>query len=559
MFKLWRNRYVAGNTCFILFLVFLFSLTFAAFPNAASAAINSIDFTGTAPQGAITIQLNPTTTTDFNNVVTTLLNYLNNNSTTVTSGVYTSVYRVYDAVYGAVYSYTVYLVYNAANTDHLNTITLPSVVYKYWDGKQWVPNAYVEVPVPVPKTTSGGGGGGGGGAPAPAPTTTPTDYGQVQVNTSTGTITVTIDAAKVASLLNQAAPTVVLPVEVPAGTTVKQVEVPIPAQTLQQAAEKGKAIELALPGMQVVLPPGVIPSGQLTGGNVTFKAEMLAGEAAKPYTSNLASGMTAASSVVELNLSTAGGSASLARPVTLALSYQTTADPNLLGIYRYNEAGKQWEYVGGRVDKAAQRVQVQLSHFSKYAVLAYEKNFTDTTGHWAQADIKLMAARHIAAGKTDTLFAPDDNVTRAEFAALLLRSLGIAEVQPAAARFKDVQPGAWYYGAVEAASRAGLVGGYEDGTFRPDALITREEMAAMITRALAYAGKPVTVDDAAALLARFTDAAAVSGWAQQAVAAAVKSGIVAGRTANTIVPQASATRAEAIVMLKRLLVNTGAI
>ena len=124
--------------------------------------------------------------------------------------------------------------------------------------------------------------------------------------------------------------------------------------------------------------------------------------------------------------------------------------------------------------------------------------------------------------------------------------------------FKDVQPGAWYYGTVEGAYAAGLINGYEDGTFRPEQEITREEMAALIVRALKYAGQEVIVDDVDAILARFEDASKISPWAKEEAAQAVASGIIIGRD-GLFAPKDNATRAEAVVMLKRMLVKLGVI
>ncbi|MDH7574058.1 MAG: S-layer homology domain-containing protein [Clostridia bacterium] len=193
------------------------------------------------------------------------------------------------------------------------------------------------------------------------------------------------------------------------------------------------------------------------------------------------------------------------------------------------------------------------------AAPAPTKTFADIQGHWAQKDIELMAGLGIAGGVAPDRFDPNGLVTRAQFAAFLVRSLGLAEVKPATASFTDVGPGAWYYGAVETARAAGLVGGYPDRTFKPDQRISREEIAAMVVRALAKAGKPVEVADPEAVLSRFADQAAIGAWAREAAAQAVEAGIVGGREGNRFAPKENATRAEAVVMLKRMLVSLGRI
>ncbi|MGQ9533560.1 MAG: S-layer homology domain-containing protein, partial [Desulfotomaculales bacterium] len=93
----------------------------------------------------------------------------------------------------------------------------------------------------------------------------------------------------------------------------------------------------------------------------------------------------------------------------------------------------------------------------------------------------------------------------------------------------------------------------------PDEPITREQVAAMVTRALRVAGKKVTLTPAERdqLLAVFADRGAIGNWALDAVAVAVKEDIVRGRTADSFAPQMGATRAEAVTMLKRLLTSVG--
>ncbi|MNG21724.1 Endo-1,4-beta-xylanase A precursor [compost metagenome] len=93
---------------------------------------------------------------------------------------------------------------------------------------------------------------------------------------------------------------------------------------------------------------------------------------------------------------------------------------------------------------------------------------------------------------------------------------------------------------------AGIINGYADGTFRPDATITRAEMAVMIARALQLSG------DAAAN-AGFNDDAAIPQWSRDAVDALKQEGLINGRSGNLFVPNGTATRAEAAVLLLRLL------
>ncbi len=411
-------------------------------------------------------------------------------------------------------------------------------------------------------TVSTASSGGGGPAPLPGETTeTTTDFGQVQIDKATGSVTTTIDASKAADLVAATATgPVVFKAEIPADVTVKTATVELPAAVFTTATTAGKDIALEVAGVEVLLPAGVIAPEMLADpeAKINFSFQILDTEETGTLTGDLPDAMQQAADVIEIGLTAekdgSQQSITLAKPVTITLPYCAgSLDADKLGIYRYNETSGAWEYKGGRVDRTTNSISTDLESFSKYTVLAYNKTFSDIQGHWAQRDIEIMAARHIAAGVTENTFNPEGQVTRAEFTAFLIRTLGIDEIKPAQNRFPDVQPGAWYYGAVEAAAPAGLVAGYEDGGFRPEQAISRQEMAAMLTRALAYAGKQVDVSGRVdVILAKFSDNTAIGAWARTSAAVAVEAGLIVGRTSTTFVPLGNATRAETVVVLKRL-------
>lgn len=176
---------------------------------------------------------------------------------------------------------------------------------------------------------------------------------------------------------------------------------------------------------------------------------------------------------------------------------------------------------------------------------------------WAKPAIQLMAAKGVAKGTGGGNFGPMGTVTRAEFATFLVRALGLSP-ETANGRFSDVQPTDWFDGYVGAAAKAGLTR-ETNGPFRPTDFITRQEMADMMARALNFKGKGITltnlqVDDA---LAGFSDAADVADWARENIAAAAKAGLLKGKNGGRIAPLENATRAEAAVILERLLDYTG--
>lgn len=173
--------------------------------------------------------------------------------------------------------------------------------------------------------------------------------------------------------------------------------------------------------------------------------------------------------------------------------------------------------------------------------------FTDIIGHWAEQDINDMAEKGIVSGVTKTTFEPDRSVTRAEFAALIVRALGL-ENAGGESGFKDVSEGAWYADEVAAAAATNLISGY-DGYFRPDDTITRQEMAVIIMKAYVFLGKTPETGK----LAQFADQDEIADWAKTYVDQAVSSGLISGMTSDTFAPEENATRAQVTSLIKRLI------
>lgn len=189
---------------------------------------------------------------------------------------------------------------------------------------------------------------------------------------------------------------------------------------------------------------------------------------------------------------------------------------------------------------------------SIYTAAKLERTFTDTASHWAKADIALLAGKGILNGVTAGKFEPERAVTRAEFAAMLARALGLRQIGQARI-FKDVQAGSWYEETVKLASGAGIINGYEDGTVRPNSKVTREEMAMMAVKAMELA----TSSKLAAADLNYKDTGQISNWASDAVGKATGAGLLKGLPDGSFAPAGSVTRAEAATLLRRLLVSAG--
>ena len=180
-------------------------------------------------------------------------------------------------------------------------------------------------------------------------------------------------------------------------------------------------------------------------------------------------------------------------------------------------------------------------------VYEYNLIFKDLSHHWAKDDIEFMANNGIVNGVDDETFNPEANITRAEFTKLIVKTMGLAEVEYANTYY-DIMAEDWYSGFVQAASNEGYISGY-DGLFRPNDYITREEIAKIIVSA--YNSKMnKTLEIGGALY--YSDIESISAWAYDYIVEASNEGFINGITETEFAPKQNATRAQAVVMLKRL-------
>ncbi|WP_165861229.1 family 10 glycosylhydrolase [Paenibacillus paeoniae] len=170
-------------------------------------------------------------------------------------------------------------------------------------------------------------------------------------------------------------------------------------------------------------------------------------------------------------------------------------------------------------------------------------NLSDIGSHWAKASIEEAVKRGIVMGYEDGTFRPQAQVTRAQFVTLLMRAFEGESAAAPAVSFKD--EGSipdWAKASVKKAVALGLLTGYADGTFRPDKAISRSEMTALIVR---IAGLE-PIEDATL---SFADSDNVADWARGYIAAAVEAGLMQGKGNNRFAPNDRTTRAEAVVLL----------
>ena len=170
--------------------------------------------------------------------------------------------------------------------------------------------------------------------------------------------------------------------------------------------------------------------------------------------------------------------------------------------------------------------------------------FKDTKGHWAEPYIEAAVDQGIIKGYTDGRFLPDAKVSRAEFISMLNRALG--NTSTGSMGFSDVPTAAWYYYDVAKAVTAGFVDGFNDNTFRPGNFITRQEAAVMLARMLptyAYSAN----------LSSYTDYHSIADWALAAMSRIGGKGYIAGYNDGKIHPADSLTRGQAAKIITQIV------
>lgn len=180
---------------------------------------------------------------------------------------------------------------------------------------------------------------------------------------------------------------------------------------------------------------------------------------------------------------------------------------------------------------------------------APEMPFTDVNeGDWFYDVVLYAYDNGLMTGVSATEFAPNQTTTRGMIVSMLARLEGVTSAEDAG--FADVADNDWYATAVNWAASEGIVNGFEDDTFRPNAAITREQMAAILYNYADYKGYDVS---ARADLSDYADAASISSWAEDVLAWANAEGLINGMTATTIDPQGATTRAQTAAMFERFL------
>lgn len=435
---------------------------------------------------------------------------------------------------------------------------------------------------------SGGGGGGGGGGRSnttpsattntstPVPTSAPSlqsvvKQGQavktittaVALNNNVQSLTVTDADLQAAVTAAGSSPTaIVLSATSQAGQTTKASLTSTQLVTLGKASA-GSSLIVSNTGSSLALPVSAlknVPAG--AGIEVVISSQA---EASNTFTSKLKGSNVIGTPVgFEANVVTGGKSQSLkvapGQFISRSFTVPGQIDSNTAGVlYTANENIYPVPSVFTKQADGSTVVKVSRPGFSTYAAATRPVSFEDISSSYAQSEIQSLANKLLINGTTDTTFSPKKNVTRAEFAALVTRALGLTP--GTAAPFSDIPAGSWYSGDVAAAYEAGLITGRSSDKFDPNANISRQEIAVVLGKAVDLLQIKATADGPART--PYHDASSFAGYAKDSIEKVSAAGIINGEAikgSSYFQPNAPTTREASakvlhVLLQKALLIN----
>lgn len=298
-----------------------------------------------------------------------------------------------------------------------------------------------------------------------------------------------------------------------------------------------------------------LPDNMLIGSAVKEDATVgiAIGSADKSKLSQEVQSILGSRPVVELSLIAGGKAVQWNNPdvrVTVSIPYTPTAeelkDPEHITVWYIDGSGEVVSVPNGKYNPTTGSVIFTTTHFSCYGVGYVNKTFVDLGSvEWAKEQIEVLASKGILNGTGNDTYSPRENITRAAYMVMLVKTLGItADFED---NFLDVKPGAYYYDAIGVARKLGIAEGHRDNCFGPNESISRQDMMVLAARALEKL-KKLTITSDTNPLNEFADRGDIDGYALESLSALVKEGLIAG-AGNRLNPKEMASRAEAAVFL----------
>lgn len=335
-------------------------------------------------------------------------------------------------------------------------------------------------------------------------------------------------------------------VEVPVADDSKEVEVDLPS--LEEVFTKVDKVKVESKIASFELQKGTFGNEEasalkLSASNVDVN------ELDEDLKAKVPAGVT---TIVDLNAFVSGEQVTkFKKPIDVAIPYTLKEGEvaEKVSVYLLTDAGEVVK-VAGKYNPVTGKVMVKRNHFSKYFINQSTDTFGDIANvAWAKNEIEVLAGKGIISGKGNDKFDPSNNITRAEFVALIARMLQV-DGDVSDLSFEDVDTNAWYAEDLAAAYSEGLIAGKSATEFAPNANISRQEAAIVITNVLEYLGY-IAEESTEVIDSVFTDKSNVASWASSSVATVYREEIMVGK-GEKFDPNGLASRAEAARMIYSL-------
>lgn len=205
---------------------------------------------------------------------------------------------------------------------------------------------------------------------------------------------------------------------------------------------------------------------------------------------------------------------------------------------------------GGGSRGSAGGGNISIAPTEQNGISADKKSFVDTENHWASEYISALSEMKIINGYTDGTFRPEALISREEFAKIIVTAFDLKYEGDSTVQFADVPESHWAHGCVTTAAELGVVKGVGDGVFGVGRNISRQDAAVMLYRASEYAGFAISSNDGHI---SFADNGSIAGYAAESVGKLSSAGIINGFSNGTFAPEKSLTRAEAAKIIFAML------
>ncbi|MEK3683600.1 S-layer homology domain-containing protein [Paenibacillus sp. FSL R10-2736] len=408
---------------------------------------------------------------------------------------------------------------------------------------------------PPPASPVDGGNTGGTAIPAPVQTVISVHGSRIQVVPAIHqeAALITLSEASLEEALKQAIQNKedTLHIQVQPSGELSSITLELPASAWLKSQREGIRFLSVESGFASLLIP-LDAAGNLME---TDKLTVSVGQADRSGWQASLSGLLKNKPVYELGLSVNGQSVNVfanGSVVKVMIPYSPQADESVYGLVAASLSieGSLEVIRNSTYDRTAGRLIFGARHFSKYAVLSVPSSYKDMEAYsWAKDGVTALSAREIVQGTGNDSYAPGRVLSRAEFLKMMMEAFELVQAGQSSS-FQDVRSGQWYTDAVASAEVLGIVTGYGDGTFGADRNITREEMAVITVRVLKAAGEELPKHHEAV---NFSDTPLISAFAVEAVNLISEAGFIEGRSSGDFAPKSQATRAEAAVLVARVL------